>query len=113
ETLASAKVWKPAPLIVVPTPSTSTVLASRRKTLTVLSWLSLGRVSAVPFTAATTFPERSERTSRTPPRGKIGANRRRTRRGRGRERRLGDSHDNDTSGLESFMVRTLGGRPTK
>src|SRR5262249_53279165 len=113
DTLESAKVTEPAPLIVVPTPSISTVLASKRKTLTVLSPLSLVSVSAVPATVATTFPERSDRTSRISAAGTTGVYRRRTRRGRRRERRREESHDNDTSGLESFMVRTLGGRPMK
>src|SRR5262245_10205522 len=108
DTLESAKVWEAAPLIVVPIPSISTVLASSRKTLTVLSPRSLVSVSAVPFTAAATFPERSERTSRTSAAGKTGVKRRQTRRGRRRERRREESHDNDTSGLESFMVCTLG-----
>src|SRR5262245_2310352 len=105
ETLESANVWVAAPLIVVPfVPSISTVLASRRKTLTPLSPLSLVSVSAVPLTAATTFPERSERTSRTSAARKNGAKRRRNRRGRIRERPSSEFHVSALNGLRRFIV---------
>src|SRR5262249_29602670 len=93
-------------LIVVPLkPSISTVLASRRKTLTALSPLSLVRVRAVPFAAATTLPERSDRTSRTSAAGKPEAKPHRTRRRvRPRECPRIEFHVSDLNGLRRFIA---------
>jgi hypothetical protein len=107
ETLESAKICEAAPLIVVPKPLISTCVASRRKTSTKLSPPSLVRVSAVPLTAATTFPERSDRTSRTSATRQTWAKSRYARRGRRRDRIRSEFHVSDLNGLESFMVRTF------
>src|SRR5262245_40135812 len=106
DTLASANVCESAPLIVVVPSwlSISTVFASRRKTSTALFPLSLVSVSAVPATAATTFPARSDRTSSTSAAGKTGANRRCTPRSRRRERPRSEFHVSDLNGLRRFIV---------